>query len=417
MSNSNNGNQASGHRISRRQTLKLLGGAAAFTFLQRKSSAAPIPDSRFIDSFSLERVADRDSSLKPPLLIDMQTHVWWREGGINKMSERGESFLKSLAGARSNIVGHPVPVSDMGRVMFMEDVFLDSETDIAFLNSFGMRGAFDGIDLFPPREAAKIRSMAPARVRVLGCVDPPDGHSAVESLAYQCETLKIDGLKLYPPGADTRGWRMDDEKQTYPIYEVLRKHGVKNVCVHKGLPGNFLEEFCHPEDMVKAAADFPDLNFIAFHSAHPYDADLAGLAKKAKVKNIYAELGVLMSVFLTNLPRYAEILCNLLDGLGPDHILWGTDTPVIGSPHWQIEAFQAFTIPEEMIERRGVPQLTTEIKARILGGNTARIFNMDVTKERKAVQGDLLYKMREDGNPLPRTNLPRTIDTDKLYKK
>jgi len=42
---------------------------------------------------------------------------------------------------------------------------------------------------------------------------------------------------------------------------------------------------------------------------------------------------------------------------------------------------------------------------------------MDVTKERKAVQGDLLYKMREDGNPLPRTNLPRTIDTDKLYKK
>jgi hypothetical protein len=61
------------------------------------------------------------------------------------MSERGEHFLKSLAGSRAAVVGHPVPVADMGRVMFLEDVFLDSETDIAFLNSFGMRAAFDGV--------------------------------------------------------------------------------------------------------------------------------------------------------------------------------------------------------------------------------------------------------------------------------
>src|SRR2546430_1714658 len=112
----------------------------------------------------------------------------WPAGGIGKMSERGEAFLKSLAGARSNIVGKPVAVADMGRIMFIEDLFLRSETDLAFLNSFGMKAAFDGVDLFPPREAALIRSMAPARVRVLGCVDPPDGKSAVESLIYQCET-------------------------------------------------------------------------------------------------------------------------------------------------------------------------------------------------------------------------------------
>jgi len=51
----------------------------------------------------------------------------------------GEHFLKSLAGSRASVVGHPVPIADMGRVMFLEDVFLGSETDIAFLNSFGMR--------------------------------------------------------------------------------------------------------------------------------------------------------------------------------------------------------------------------------------------------------------------------------------
>src|SRR5438093_10350275 len=48
---------------------------------------------------------------------------------------------------------------------------------------------------------------------------------------------EIDGLKLYPPGPDARGWVLDDEKNTYPLFELLRQHAIKNVCVHKGLPG------------------------------------------------------------------------------------------------------------------------------------------------------------------------------------
>ena len=341
-----------------------LRGAAAFTFLKRRATASPLPASSFVDDLSLERIADRDADLHPPLLVDLQTHVWWRAGGIQKMTPRGEAFLKSLAGARASIIGRPVPVADMGRVMFFEDIFLQSKTDLAFLNSFGMRAAFDGVDLFPPREAALIRSMAPARIRVLGTVDPPDGRSAVESLIYQCETLKIDGLKLYPPGPDTRGWRMDDEKNTYPLYEVLRKHKVKNICVHKGFPGSFLEEYCHPVDMTRAAADFPDLNFIAFHSAYPFDAELAEQAKRAKVKNIYAELGTLAADHVQDPKRYAQLIGGLLDGLGEDNILWGTDTPVIGPPHWQMEDFQAFTMPDEMIERNKYQQLTTELNGR-----------------------------------------------------
>ena len=164
--------------LSRRHVLELAVGVTGFTFLQRKAHALPAPE-RYADRLAAERIADRDPA-HPPILVDAQTHVWWRSGGIRQMSERGEHFLKSLAGSRASVVGHPVPIADMGRVMFLEDVFLGSETDIAFLNSFGMRAAFDGVDLFPPREAAFIRSMAPSRIRVLGTVDPPDGASAVE---------------------------------------------------------------------------------------------------------------------------------------------------------------------------------------------------------------------------------------------
>ena len=399
-------------KVTRRDLLKLGAGAAGFTFLQRRASALPVADSRFVDRIAVERIADRDASLQPPLLVDLQTHVWWRAGGIQKMTPRGESFLKSLAGARASVIGRPVPVADMGRVMFFDDIFLQSKTDLAFLNSFGMRAAFDGVDLFPPREAAMIRSMAPARIKVLGTVDPPDGQSSVESLIYQCETLKIDGLKLYPPGPDTRGWRMDDEKNTYPLYQVLRKHGVKNICVHKGLPGLFLEQYCHTADMARAAADFPDLNFIAFHSAFPFEAELAEQAKKAKVKNIYAELGTLAAQMVRDPNRYTQMIGTLLDGLGADHILWGTDTPVIGPPHWQIEAFQAFTIPDEIIESKKYPQLTASAKQKILGENVARLFNIDIAATKRAVENDLLYKLREDGNPLP-----VTVDINKLRKQ
>jgi predicted TIM-barrel fold metal-dependent hydrolase len=255
-----------------------------------------------------------------------------------------------------------------------------------------------GVDLFPPREAAFIRSMAPARVRALGTVDPPDGAWVVESLIYQCEELKIDGLKLYPPGPDTCGWRMDDEKATYPLYETLRKHGARNICVHKGVPGLFLAEYCHTGDMARAAADFPDLNFIAYHSAIPWEAELAEHGRRSKAKNIYAELGTTAFLIGQNPERYARLIGTLLAGLGPDNILWGTDTPVIGPPQWQIEAFQGFTIPDELREQHGYPPLTKEIKHEILGENAARLFGLDIDRTRKAAEGDLLYKLRDDGN-------------------
>jgi predicted TIM-barrel fold metal-dependent hydrolase len=400
-------------KLSRRSMLKLAAASAAgLTFLQRRSQASPLTGEMFLDRTAVERIADRDASaIKPPVLIDLQTHVWWRAGGIGKMTPRGENFLKTLAGARAAVIGRPVPVADMGRVMFFDDIFMQSQTDMAFLNSFGMRAAFDGVDLFPPREAAMIRSMAPARIKVLGCVDPPDGKSAVESLIYQCETIKIDGLKLYPPGPDTRGWRMDDEKNTYPLYEVLRKHGVKNITVHKGLPGLFLEEFCHTDDLARAAADFPDLNFIAFHCSYPWDAELAEHGRKSKAKNIYAEMGGMARVMVQEPERFATMMGTLMDGLGADHILWGTDTPVIGPPHWQIQGFQAFTIPDAMIEKKKYQQLTPDVKNKILGENVARLFKIDVKAAKKAVENDLLYKLREDGNPLP-----VVVDINKLRK-
>jgi predicted TIM-barrel fold metal-dependent hydrolase len=406
--------------LSRRSLFQLAGGAAALTILSRKSHAAPIPRARFIDSEIVERIDARDPSLHPPLLIDIQTHVWWRaNGGIRKMTDSARAFLENLAGTRARVTGNPVPVADMGRCMFVDDMFLRSETDIAFLNAFGMRAQFDGIDAFAPREAAHVRSMAPARIRVHGTVDPPDGPAAVESVIYQCEALKIDSLKLYPPGGlinDAPFWRLDDKKRSYPVLEAARKHGVKNVCVHTGYLGydNLRAKKLTPEEeeclrapmIARVAADFPDLNFIAFHATYPWEEEFAEVARKAKVKNMYCELGGLAKLMWKDPQRYTKLLAMMIDAMGADHILWGSDTPIWGPPQWQVQFFQALKIPDEIIEKYPRSHLTTEVKNKILGLNTARLYNVDVKVAQRDVQADLLYKLRADGNTLPGVMAP-----------
>jgi uncharacterized protein len=357
---------------------------------------------------SIERVGDGDPSFRPSLLVDSQTHIWWREGGLATPSERGRVFLEDLAMKRAWAVGkNDVHPADMNRALFLDDLFVKSDTDVAFLNAFGMKGAFDGVDLFAPKEAANIRAMLPERLRVLGTVDPPDGQSAVDSLIYQCETLKIDGFKLYPPGPDARGWIIDDEKLTYPLFEVLRKHGVKTVCMHTGFPGCFLEEYCKPKPFVRAAAAFPDLNFVAFHSAYPYDAEFIDEVKKAGVKNVYAELGLLAALMVRKPERFAELMTRLIDGLGEDKILWGTDTPTIGGPQWQLDGFLAFQMPNK---DGGPPLLGDATKRKILGDNAVKLFGLDVAAAKKAIDRGTLKRLkkseREKTTYRPQGNAP-----------
>src|SRR5438477_273464 len=95
-------------------------------------------------------------------------------------------------------------------------------------------------------------------------------------MVRQVKDLKIDAWKMYT-GAEIgeQAWFMDDEKVAYPFWERTKKLGVKNLCVHKGLPlGFFNEKACTPLDLEKAAKDWPDLNFIVYHSGYRGPAGL-----------------------------------------------------------------------------------------------------------------------------------------------
>jgi hypothetical protein len=241
----------------------------------------------------------------------------------------------------------------------------------------------------------------------------------------QVKELKIDAWKMYT-GAELgeKAWRMDDEKVAYPFWEHTKKLGVKNLCVHKGLPlGFFNEQACTPVDLEKAALDWPDLNFIVYHSGFRGFGPLAGgtgqkvkdpktddpqeipwiseifriLKRNPKIKNIYFELGSTFHMTSVRSPQMCmHMLGQMIQTAGADHILWGTDSIWNGSPQSQIVRLRKLRMNEQLMERYKYPALTDAIKDQILGLNAAKLFGIDPVAKRKAIQADKLTQLQEE---------------------
>jgi predicted TIM-barrel fold metal-dependent hydrolase len=174
------------------------------------------------------------------------------------------------------------------------------------------------------------------------------------------------------------------------------------VAVHKGLGGPIPAASvaaASPRDVGPAAIAFPDVTFLVYHSGYErdpdgeegaYDADaraddltgvdrlVASLAAAgvAPGASVYAELGSTWYLMLRRPVEAAHVLGKLLLAVGPDRIVWGTDSIWYGSPQPLIDAFRTFEIPERMQAEFGYPPLTVETKAKILGVNARAVYGI-----------------------------------------
>ncbi len=321
------------------------------------------------------------------------------------------------------------------RAHYVKEVFGDSDTTIAIISGVPTR-SWDQNPLPPDMMAATrdyVNQLAGSqRVLSHGILRPNLGPKELDEMERQVKELKIAAWKMYT-GAELGGqfWRMDDEKVAYPCWEKTRKLGIKNCCVHKGLPlGLFNLEGCKPLDLEKAAKDFPDLNFIVYHSGFrgfpgtrlaegtgrnvedpktndpqeiPWFSDIVRILKRNPgIKNIYFELGGTFNA----LSGYAPDVCLHLLGqaiqvAGADHILWGTDSIWNGSPQSQIERLRRMKMKPEFMDKYKYPELTDQVKNGILGLNAAKIFNLDVKAKRQAIKSDKLTRLREESRRDP----------------
>jgi predicted TIM-barrel fold metal-dependent hydrolase len=222
-----------------------------------------------------------------------------------------------------------------------------------------------------------------------------DWNSALRPAGWKCYTLWGPATKASPTG----GWFLDDDEVGFPFLERVRALGPRVVATHKGLGGPIPEASvaaASPRDIGPAAAAFPDITFVVYHTGYerdpvgregPYDPDRAGPAtgvdrlvaslagsELGPGANVYAELGSTWFLMLRRPEEAAHVLGKLLVALGPERIVWGTDCAWYGSPQPLIDAFRAFVIPDEMQARFGYPALTAAVKERILGTNAQAVY-------------------------------------------
>lgn len=217
----------------------------------------------------------------------------------------------------------------------------------------------------------------------------PVKHRGVGNAIWEMEYWVEQGAKIfkYYPPEDTS----INDPELWPFYRRAEELGIV-LDIHTGFswvpPGK--SKYCLPIQLDDVARDFPNLKLVAFHMGYPYTDDLNMVAMGHP--NVYLCLSLLVPWAITAPYKFAKILGEAVRFVGPDRIVWGTDSAGYGA---QIGAavvgLRDFQIPEELQWQYGYLPLTDEDKRKIFGGNLAGLLGIDPTVRRigkKAASGN-----------------------------
>ena len=311
--------------------------------------------------------------------------------------------------------GEAVPGDCYGIDHFFEAIFVDSETTMVMLSAipFG-NGALSNTVMQQAVDTAG-RFGCSNRVLMQGESFPTSrGIDAMEEVAAN---FNINAFKTYTHNGGP-AWRLDDATGN-AYFEKVQEVGVPIVAVHKGLSGN--NPASSPVDVGTAAVNHPGVDILVYRSGHensftegPYSRDddfgvnrlITSVLDSGSPGNVYAELGSTWRNVMASPNEAAHLIGKLLVHLGEDNILWGTDSLWYGNPQDQIQLFRALQISEEFQEQFGYPALTDEIKAKIFGGNAARVFGVDLPDVACNIDETAIQRLRAERevNFRPTTN-------------
>ena len=353
-------------------------------------------------------------------IFDMHTHHVMPDGPWRQNAPR---IVDMILGLLPPGCAEPDPLTCVDRVAYLHDIFLASDTTVALLSDVPNSGPDDApvpfADAVGTRDLAdRLSSGGAPRVLVHNVIAPNFGDlgDRLDDMAAKVDTGDVAAFKVYTAwGPGGQGFALDDPAIGLPVVEQARDLGVQVMCAHKGLP---LLEFDRrhngPADMVACAAQYPDMDFVVYHSAYerntlegPYDPANAATGVSSLVRalqdrrmrpngNVWAELGTTWREVMSDPDQAAHTLGKLLLHVGEDRVLWGTDAVWYGSPQPQIMAFRAFQISGEYQERFGYPPLTDEVKAKILGLNAAALMGLDPEETRCSLDADGLNQARAE---------------------
>src|SRR5260221_5914145 len=426
--------------VTRRRFFQTAAGMAA-SFVAMNQVYGALFDATPAEAATPELAEERARALSGQFVMDTHTHFLRDDTRLNGFVKMREAVGKSRW--NSAIGDKPQTLDDLKYANYVKEIYLDSDTKVALLTNSPSEVPEDW---FIPQEQVfqtrdKVNKEAGTRRMLAHYTITPGWDRWLEGIDRAVAEYKPDSWKGYTIGDNTHKdlarhpWRLDDEKLVYPAYEKFVKSGIRNVCIHKGLFAPSVEQqfpnlrpYVDVSDVGQAAKDWPQLNFIIYHSAYrhvggsPAEAmkewdetgriswvsDLADIPAKYGVGNVYGDLGQLFAFSTVVQPRLAAALMGtLVKGLGADHVIWGTDAVWTGSPQWQIERLRRLEIPEDMQKNHGFAALGPAegpIQTAIFGGNAAKLYGYD---RRAALAADRFTALKQDyeRNGAGRSNL------------
>jgi hypothetical protein len=319
---------------------------------------------------------------------------------------------------------------------FVEELFLKSDTSMIVVSAIPIPGNGNPLSIDDMELAKKVFTSLCGSGRVLlhgqtfpSIGDPTEQRDAMRKLR---QDHKIAAWKVYTHAGGPPWWLDDHEadaaKGGNAFLENVRAVGPKIIAVHKGfgLVGGNNRGYASPVDVGPAAKAHRDIKFVVYHSGYepgdnegPYtdataDVGVNRLIKTArdngigKGGNIYAELGSTWRSVMSDPTQAAHVLGKLLKQFGPDNVVWGTDSIWYGTPQDQIQAFRAFDITAEFQEQYGYPALTPQVKEKILGKNSTRIYKVKPKRGHCEFTRQELEKVRQELPTGARTYGPKT---------
>ena len=370
-----------------------------------------------IDKDAAFDVAQAEATFaKSSFVLDVQGHFVNPEGAwLNGLPEEATP-LKGLPKTNCDLgssADNRSYLNCIGPDEFVKDVFLDSETDLMVLSFVPSTREGEPLTIEEAHATRDIieRLDGTDRLLIHGRVNPNQAGD-LEGMDELAERWQVSAWKTYTQwGPQGHGFSfMDDTGQAF--IEKARKLGIKNICVHKGLPfgpQSYQHSLC--DDIGPAAKQNPDINFLIYHSGYvaeqaegPYDPSrnegIDSLIKSviehdvAEQGNVHAELGSTWRLLMRDPDSAAHSLGKLFKYMGSDKVLWGTDSIWYGSPQDQIEAFRTFQISQQFQEQYEYPQITEAMRAQVFGLNAAPLYGLSEQDMQQRLRKDQVSKDR-----------------------
>jgi hypothetical protein len=265
--------------MSRRRFFQTAAGMAA-AFVAMNDVYGPIFGASRAEAATPELANERAKGLADEFIMDMHTHFLRDDTRLEGFVRSREAVGKS--GWNPALAGKPQTLEDLKFANYFKEVFFDSDTKVALISGSGSEEPRDWFltNEMKAEARAKVNRLAGSKRMFAHAIFMPGMPGWMDDVDRAIDQLKPDSFKGYTVGDNTNKdlarhpWRMDDEKLLYPFYEKLVKAGLVNVCVHKGLyPQSTTQRFptlvayADVRDVGKAARDWPQLNFVIYHSA------------------------------------------------------------------------------------------------------------------------------------------------------